>query len=452
MSHHDRIVNNVLEAVGQTPLIRLHRMTEGLNAEILVKYEAMNPGGSIKDRVAKRMIEKAIENGDLKPGGTIIEATAGNTGAGLAQAAAVYGYRAIFVLPDKMSKEKVSLLQAYGAETVITPTAVPPDSPESYNGVAERLSREIPGAFRPAQFDNMENTAAHFEGTGPEIWEQTGGKLDIFVAGMGTGGTISGTGAYLKKRDPKITVIGADPEGSILSGDSPKSWKVEGIGEDFIPKNFNRQVVDEMIRVSDHESFQYARRLAREEGILTGGSGGTALAAAFRYAKRVTRPHRIVVVLPDTGRNYLSKCYDDDWMKQHGFWGDYVFPSRPISEALTYQTLITLSPEDDIETAFDLMQQYGISQIPVIEDGRSVGSVNEMTLMWISFSREFTKGLQIRDIMAKPFPELDVETDIDEAYRILFSGHTAILVTKNWAPLQLLTRFDLISFRESTLE
>jgi cystathionine beta-synthase len=451
MSHHDKIVDNVLEAIGGTPLIRLQRMTEGLSAEILVKYEAMNPGGSIKDRAAKKMIEKAIKTGQLKSGGTIIEATAGNTGTGLAQAAAVYGFRTIFVLPDKMSKEKISLLQAYGAETVITPTSVPADSPESYNGVADRLSREIPGAFRPSQFDNPENTKAHFEGTGPEIWEQTNGQLDVLVAGMGTGGTISGTGGFLKKQNPKIIVVGADPEGSILSGDSPKSWKVEGIGEDFIPKNFNRQVVDEMIRISDHESFQYARRLAREEGILTGGSGGTALAAAFRYAKRITRPHRIVVILPDTGRNYLSKCYDDEWMKQYGFLDDYVSPSRPIAEALTDQTLITLSPENDIETAFELMQQHGISQIPVIENERSVGSVNETTLMWISFSREFTKGLQIRDVMAKPFPELDIETDIDEAYRILFSGQTAILVTKNWKPLQLLTRFDLISFRESNI-
>ena len=451
MNHHDRIIDNVLEAVGGTPLIRLHRMTEGSHAEILVKYEAMNPGGSAKDRAAKRMIRKAIENGELKPGGTIIEATAGNTGVGLAQAAAMYGFRMIFVLPDKMSKEKVSLLKAYGAETVITPTAVPPDSPESYNGVAERLSHEIPGAFRPAQFDNLENTAAHFEETGPEIWQQTGGNLDVLVAGMGTGGTISGTGGFLKKQNPKIIVVGADPEGSILSGDSPKSWKVEGIGEDFIPKNFNRQVVDEMIRVSDHDSFQYARRLAREEGILTGGSGGTALAAAFRYAKRITEPKRIVVILPDTGRNYLSKCYDDDWMKQHNFWDDETPPFRQISNALTHQTLIMLSPEDNVETAFELMQQYGISQIPVIENERSVGSVNETTLMWISFNHDVVKGLKIRDIMTKPFPELDLETDIDEAYRILFSGQSAILVTKEWKPLQLLTRFDLISFCESNL-
>src|SRR5204862_4659340 len=303
------------------PLVLLSRLTEGLQAKVAVKVESQNPGGSVKDRVAMAMIAEAEVRGLLRPGGTIIEATAGNTGVGLAMVAAVKGYRCIFVLPDKMSSEKILLLKAYGAEVVITPTGVAPDSPESYNGVADRLAREIPGAWRPNQFTNLANPETHYRTTGPEIWEQTDGRVTAFVAGVGTGGTISGVARYLKERNPEVKIVGADPEGSVLSGDTPRPWKVEGIGEDFVPKTFNSQLVDDWVRVSDAESFHTARSLARREGILVGGSSGTAVAAALRYARRLTGEHLVVALCADTGRNYMSKFYDDRWLAdQHLGW------------------------------------------------------------------------------------------------------------------------------------
>ena len=315
MSYYD----NILDRVGDTPLIRLNKIANDLKVNIFAKVEYFNPGGSSKDRIAIAMINDAEKKGLLKPGHTIIEATAGNTGAGLALVAASRGYKCLFVLPDKMSNEKINLLKAYGAEVVITPTSVPPDSPLSYNSVADRLAKEIPNAFRPGQFTNMKNPEAHYLTTGPEIWEDLEGKIDVFVAGVGTGGTISGTGKYLKEKKPGIKVIGADPEGSILSGDTPKSYKVEGIGEDFYPVTYDRNIVDHWERVSDAESFHTARRLAREEGLLVGGSSGTAMAAALKYAQKLNSWENVVVFLPDTGRNYLSKIYSDEWMESNGF-------------------------------------------------------------------------------------------------------------------------------------
>src|SRR5438552_601111 len=305
---------SILQSIGRTPLVQLHRMAEGVQAKVYVKVEAMNPGGSVKDRVGLAMITEAERRGWLRPGGTIIEATAGNTGVGLAMVAAVRGYRCIFVLPDKMSSEKVLLLRAYGAEVVITPTGVAPDSPDSYNGVADRLAREIPGAWRPNQFTNLANPDVHYRTTGFEIWEQTEGRVTAFVCGVGTGGTISGVARYLKEQNPEVKIVGADPEGSVLSGDSPRPWKVEGIGEDFVPKTFNSQLVDDWVRVSDAESFHTARALARREGIMVGGSSGTAVAAALRYARRLTGDQLVVALCADTGRNYMSKLFDDDWL------------------------------------------------------------------------------------------------------------------------------------------
>jgi cystathionine beta-synthase len=310
---------NILGAVGRTPLVRLSRIDAGLPATILAKLEFMNPGGSQKDRIAIAMVDDAERRGRLLPGGTIVEATAGNTGVGLAMVAAVRGYRCIFAVPDKMSDEKVALLKAYGAEVMWTPTNVPPDSPESYNGVADRIALETPGAWRAGQFTNQANPAAHYATTGPEIWEDADGVVDAFVAGVGTGGTLTGSARYLKERNPNLRVIGADPQGSILSGDTPGSWKVEGIGEDFVPDTFDPSLVDDWIRVSDAQSFAAARRLAREEGILAGGSAGTALHAAIAVAERMRRGSVIVVLLPDTGRNYLSKLHSDEWMRANGF-------------------------------------------------------------------------------------------------------------------------------------
>ncbi len=314
-----RYYNRVEDLIGGTPLVRLNRVTAGLRPTIMAKIESMNPGGSVKDRIGLAMIEDAERTGQLKPGGTIVEATAGNTGVGLAISAAAKGYRCIFVMPDKMSRDKVDLLKAYGAEVVITRTDVPPDSPESYNGVADRLAGEIPGAFRPNQFANPVNPAAHYRSTGPEIWADTDGLVDVLVAGIGTGGTVTGTGRFLKEKKPSLRVVGADPAGSILSGDSPKPYKVEGIGEDFFPDTYEHEIVDEMIRISDQESFTMARRLTREEGLLSGGSAGTAVAAALKFASRLDEDKLIVVILPDTGRNYISGFYSDQWMKNNGF-------------------------------------------------------------------------------------------------------------------------------------
>ena len=441
--------SNILQAVGRTPLVRLERLGAGLASPLYAKVESLNPGGSVKDRVGLLMIEEAEKAGLLKPGGTIVEATAGNTGVGLALAAAVKGYRLIVVLPDKMSGEKIALLRAYGAEVVVTATNVAPDSPESYNGVADRLAREIPGAFRPDQFTNPNNPLAHYRSTGPEIWEDTEGRVGVLVAGMGTGGTISGTARYLKERNPNIVVVGADPEGSILSGDSPRSYKVEGIGEDFIPKTFNRQLVDEMVRVSDKDSFNTARRLAREEGILAGGSAGTALAAALKFAQRLAEPREIVVILPDTGRNYLSKLYSDEWMQQNGFWQERAARPIPLGRILAEKSslsqLIAVRPQDKLRAAIQLLQEHNISQLPVVEDQRVVGSLNEATLMKALHDGVDFRNQEIRAVMGKPLPSLDESTDLAEAYRILLGGSPAIVVTRAGRPLGLVSRFDLIT-------
>jgi len=439
---------SILQCVGRTPLVQLHRLTEGLQAKVYVKVEALNPGGSVKDRVGVAMITEAERRGWLRPGGTVIEATAGNTGVGLAMTAAVKGYRCIFVLPDKMSREKILLLKAYGAEVVVTPTNVAPDSPESYNGVADRLAREIPGAWRPNQFSNLANPEIHYRTTGPEIWEQTDGRVTAFVAGVGTGGTVSGVARYLKERNPDVKIVGADPEGSVLSGGAPRPWKVEGIGEDFVPKTFNSQLVDDWIRVTDAESFSTARALARREGILVGGSSGTAVAAALRYARRLSSDHLVVALCADTGRNYLSKCFDDDWMAENNLlWN--VQPAHSLSELLQARgprQLVTISPEASAAKAIDLLQSAGISQLPVLQDGNPVGSVQEVTLARVLHDNSDPDKVMVGEIMAKPLPQLDVGTHLDEAYRLLLAGNTGVLAVGNGKVVDIVTRIDLIEY------
>src|SRR5437867_2095278 len=374
-----RAYPSVLELVGDTPIVRLDSLGRGVEPRILAKLEYLNPGGSVKDRIGLAMIEKAETEGKLRPGGTIVEPTSGNTGVGLAIAAAKKGYRCIFVMPDKMSQEKISMLRAYGAEVVICPTAVEPDSPESYYSVSDRLAEEIPGGFKPDQYSNMSNPEAHYLQTGPEIWEQTGGEVDAIVVSVGTGGTISGIGRYFKERKPEVLVVGADPEGSVYTADEARDvhpYLVKGIGKDTWPKTMDPSVVDEWVRVSDRDSFLTARRLAREEGLLVGGFGGTTVWAALEIAKRVVPDATILSMIPDSGRSYMSKFYDDNWMLEHGFVERRV-PPPTVAELLRAKrmeetevpTLITIAAHQKVGEAIDLMQRYSISQLPVVRDG-----------------------------------------------------------------------------------
>ena len=437
---------NILETVGHTPLIQLTKITKGLKPLILVKAEFFNPGGSVKDRPAVKMIEEAEKSGLLKAGGTIIEPTSGNTGVGLAQAAAVKGYRCILVMPDKMSEEKFSLIRAYGAEVVKVPTTAT-SSPESYNNVAQRLATEIHGAFLPNQFQNPDNPSAHYQTTGPEIWEDTDGKVTHYVAGVGTGGTISGTAKYLKEKNSKTQVIGIDPEGSIYSGDYSKSYKIEGIGEDFIPRNVNMSLIDCFERVSDKDAFEMCKRLAREEGILVGGSAGAAVAGGLRVAKNLKETDVMVIILPDTGRAYLSKIYSEAWLKEMGFLEDSPYRT-PLKHLLHNKTqsdkLFSIDRKSTAKEAIQLMREKSISQLPVTKEDKYVGSLSEIALMQGIFDRTIQVNDQIEKIMNKAFPELDENTEADQAFREFALGSSAIIVMRKDKPVGLLTKIDLL--------
>ena len=442
-------VDHILETIGRTPLVRLGRVGRQLPCPLYGKAEFMNPGGSVKDRLGRAVIERAEAEGKLIPGrSTIIEATAGNTGVGLALAAAVKGYRCIFVLPDKMSREKIDLLKAYGAEVVIVRTDVSPDSPESYGGTARRLLSEIPDAWHPDQFKNLTNPEVHYQTTGPEIWEQTGGRVTCFVTGIGTGGTISGVGRYLKEQNPAVRVIGADPEGSVLSGGSPQPWMVVGIGEDYVPQTFNSQVVDDWVRVGDQESFAIARRLAREEGLLVGGSAGTAVAAALRYAERLSADDCVVAILPDTGRNYLSKFHNDDWMREQGFAGATERPATAGDLLATRgpREILALSPTATVEEAIALCGRHGISQVPVLDGITNLGVIAEITLARSLRAGPAARQMPVREVMARPLPEVRETTSLDEVYRLLLSSNTAVLVRSGEGIRGLITRIDLVEY------
>jgi cystathionine beta-synthase len=451
------ILENILQAVGNTPLVRLRRVVDGCRTQVVAKLESLNPGGSVKDRIGLAMIEAAESAGQLKPGGTIVEPTSGNTGHGLAMAAAIKGYRMVFVMPDKMSAEKIALLRAYGADVVVCPTAVPRESPQSYYSVADRLAREIPGAFQPNQYFNPSNPAAHEATTGPEIWQQTDGKLTHFVAGMGTGGTITGVGRYLKARKPSIQLIGADPQGSIYSSGpdfTPKIYKVEGIGEDFYPSTMDLNCVDRIEVVDDKESFQLARRVTREEGILVGGSGGSAMAAALRVAREVDDPDALVVVLlPDTGRNYLSKIYNDEWMRANGFLEQ--FPTHAVREVLerrsgTLPRFVAAHASNSVRSAIDTMQQYGISQLPVVEGEDHtitiVGSIQERTLLDRVYRDPDLVESAVGAAMDPPFPSIPANADMDDAFDLLLGGASALVVTDRERPVGMITKLDLLEF------
>ncbi|MGB6518064.1 MAG: cystathionine beta-synthase [Candidatus Cybelea sp.] len=440
---------NALEAIGRTPLVRLNKVVNGAPCLVLAKVEYVNPGGSVKDRPAVAMLDAAEAQGLLKPGGTIVEPTSGNTGTGLAMAAAIRGYRCILVMPDKMSREKIDLLRAYGADVVITPSNVAPDSPESYYGVANRLASEIPGAFQPNQFHNHFNPDAHYLTTGPEIWEQTQGEITHFVAGIGTGGTISGSARYLKEKNPTIHVVGADPEGSIYSGDIPRSYAVEGIGMNYLPETVDLRVIDEMVRVSDRDSFLMARRIAREEGLLVGGSSGTAAVAAVKLAKTLPADAIVVVILPDSGRGYMSKIFNDEWMIANGFLADSKRRAT-VGDVLRSKTpvppLITVQHDDTVKTALDLLRRYEISQLPVMRERELVGSVNDIGVMQSVFDHADIIHQAVSEVMGRPFPALEQSEEIELAYKLLTLANPAIVVTDESEPIGVLTRQDIISF------
>lgn len=440
---------NALEAIGNTPLVKLNKVTDGAECLVLAKVEYVNPGGSVKDRPAVAMLDAAEKQGLLKPGGTIVEPTSGNTGTGLAMAAAIRGYRCVLVMPDKMSREKIDLLRAYGAEVVVTPTNVAADSPESYYGVANRLAAEIPGAFQPNQFHNHVNPEAHYRTTGPEIWKQTDGQITHYVAGIGTGGTISGTARYLKERNPKIHVVGADPEGSIYSGDIPRSYAVEGIGMNYLPETVDLRVIDEVVRVSDRDSFLMARRITREEGLLVGGSSGTAAVAAVKLAKTLPKEAIVVVVFPDSGRGYMSKIFSDEWMIANGFIAD-AKRRATVGDVLRAKTplpsLITVNQDDTVKVALDLLREYEISQIPVMRGNEVVGSINDVGVMQSVFDHADIIHQPVAEVMGRPFPALEQFEEIERAYKLLTLANPAIVVVDDAEPIGVLTRQDIISF------
>ena len=449
-----KFANSVIDLVGDTPLVRLNKVTDGIKATVLVKVEYLNPGGSSKDRIATRIIDDAEAKGLLKPGGTIVEPTSGNTGIGLALVAQQRGYRCVFVLPDKVGEDKRNVLTAYGAEVVVTPTAVAPESPESYYSVSDRLAREIPGAFKPDQYSNQNGPLSHYETTGPEIWRDTDGLVTHFVAGVGTGGTISGAGKYLKEQNPGVQVIGADPEGSVYSGGTGRPYLVEGVGEDFWPTAYDPSVVDAIVASSDAESFEYTRRLAREEGLLVGGSSGLAVASGLKIARDLPADAVMVILLPDGGRGYLGKVFNDKWMRSYGFAADT--DERTVGDVIKAKTgalpdLVHVHPTDTVRDAIEIMTKYEVSQMPVLTAeppvvmGEVVGAINERSLLEAVFSGGASMTDAVQSLIGASLPLIGVHEPLSAAKAAL-AQTDALLVTTDGKPAAVLTRHDLLTF------
>ena len=450
-----RFHGNILETIGNTPLVKLNRIAQGYKPHIFVKVEFFNPGGSIKDRIGLVMIEEAEREGRLKTGGTIVEATSGNTGMGLAIAAALKGYRCVFTMPDKMSIEKIRLLRAFGAEVIVTPTAVPHESPESYTEVAKRIVRETPNSILANQYYNPKNPEAHYQTTGPEIWEQTGGQIDYFVCGIGTGGTISGVGKYLKEKNPGVKIVGVDPKGSLLRDyfytkklpPAFSPYKVEGIGQDFVPGALHFEFIDEMIEVTDKESFLMARRMTREEGMFVGGSSGTAIAGTLKLAERLSEKDVVVALLPDTGERYLSKIYNDDWMRENRFLIPEKITLRYVLQAKRgVNQLISIDPVTTVRKALDLLSEHNVSQLPVIDNGQPVGSVEESELMSSVLGNPALFDAPVSSLMEAEFPVVQIEESINQAITLLSKKHPAVLVQDDGKIVGIVTRFDVIEY------
>ncbi len=448
------IHESVLDVIGETPLIRLKRVTEGIACKVYVKLENLNPGGSLKDRIGRYMIEKAEAAGHLKPGGTVVESTSGNTGVGLALACAVKGYRLICTMPDKMSQEKINLLRGLGAKVVVTPTAVPHDDPRHYVQTAKRIARETMGAFYIDQFNNPDNPEAHYKNTGPEIFRQLGGKLDVIVLSMGTGGTLTGAGKYLKEKIKGLRIVGADPEGSIYTSivrngkpGETHVYKVEGIGHDYVPGTCDPSLLDDCITVSDRAAFQMARRLAREEGIFAGGSTGLNLVVALTVARKLPPEATVLTLVCDTGERYLSKQWNDDWMRDNQFLEEAsALTAAGIlgQRARETEALVSVPYDATVRDAIELMRQRDLSQLPVRRDGSIVGCISENQAIDLLFRRDDLAKIRVEKVMGPPLPVLPAETPVEEIASMLSRGVKAVLVDKGKGELVVLTKFDLI--------